>query len=72
MGLWPSRGLKLMGFEIKAGRGDWLGELRNPRKAESIARFCDQWWVVATQDVILLLPAALFEHERAGFGNAHC
>jgi hypothetical protein len=28
MGLWPSRGLKLMGFEIKAGRGDWLGELR--------------------------------------------
>src|SRR5215470_16401523 len=53
MGLWPSRGLKLMGFEIKAGRGDWLGEIRNPSKAESIARFCDQWWVVAPQDVIL-------------------
>ncbi len=53
MGLWPSRGLHLMGFEIKAGRGDWLRELRNPRKAEEIAAFCDQWWVVAPADVIL-------------------
>jgi hypothetical protein len=53
MGLWPSRGLHLMGFEIKAGRGDWLRELRDPRKAEDIAAFCDQWWVVAPADVIL-------------------
>ncbi len=53
MGLWPSRGLRLMGFEIKAGRGDWQRELRDPRKAEEIAAFCDQWWVVAPADVIL-------------------
>jgi hypothetical protein len=53
MGLWPSRGLTLMGFEIKAGRGDWLRELRDPRKAEEIAAFCDEWWIVAPQDAIV-------------------
>lgn len=46
MGLWPSRGLHLHGFEIKASRMDWLQELRNPAKAEEICQYCDFWWVV--------------------------
>lgn len=46
MGLWPSRGLHLHGFEIKASRSDWLQELRNPAKAEEICQYCDFWWVV--------------------------
>ena len=52
MGLWPSRGLYLNGFEIKVRRGDWLSELKNPAKAEAIAEYCDFWWVVAPKDII--------------------
>lgn len=52
MGLWPSRGLYLNGFEIKINRGDWLSELKNPKKAEDMAQFCDFWWVVAPKDII--------------------
>lgn len=47
MSLWPSRGLLLHGHEIKVSRADWLKELKQPEKAESICRFCDHWWVVA-------------------------
>ncbi len=52
MGLWPSRGLYLNGFEIKVRRSDWLNELKNPAKAEEIASYCDFWWVVAPEDII--------------------
>lgn len=52
MGLWPSRGLHLHGFEIKVNRGDWIRELKNPQKAEELAQFCDFWWIVAPQDII--------------------
>lgn len=53
MDLWPSRGLELHGFEIKVSRSDWLRELKEPAKAEEIARFCDRWWVVAPRGVVL-------------------
>jgi len=46
MSCWPSRGLDLTGFEIKASRTDWLKEKQNPAKAESICQFCDFWYVV--------------------------
>ena len=45
MSLWPSRGLELHGFEVKVSRADWVKELENPAKAESICRFCDRWWL---------------------------
>lgn len=45
MGLWPSRGLHLHGIEIKSSRQDWAKELKDPGKAEEIARFCDYWWL---------------------------
>lgn len=44
---YPSRGIDLHGMEIKVSRGDWLRELRDPNKAETIACFCDYWWIVA-------------------------
>ena len=47
MGLWPSRGLDIIGFEYKAHRGDWLRELRDPKKAEEIFQFCNHWNLVA-------------------------
>ena len=49
MSLWPSRGLEVHGIEIKSYRGDWLRELKNPQKAEAIFKFCDRWWVVASE-----------------------
>lgn len=45
MSLWPSRGLELHGVEIKVSRADWLSELRNPEKADEIAKYCDRWWL---------------------------
>lgn len=50
MGLWPSRGLDLQGFEIKVDRRDWLRELKNPAKADGW-RF-DQFWLVTPLDLV--------------------
>lgn len=53
MNLWPSRGLEVLGFEIKSYRGDWIRELKDPSKAEVISAYCDHWWIVAAnKDVV--------------------
>lgn len=53
MGLWPSRGLELIGFEMKVSRSDWLRELKAPAKAETFVGFCDHWYVVAADEKIV-------------------
>lgn len=53
MGLWPSRGLLLEGFECKVDRHDWTRELRAPEKAEAIAPYCDLWWIVTPSDPVV-------------------
>jgi hypothetical protein len=58
MSLWPSRGLTLHGFEVKASRGDWLKELALPSKAERFWRYCDYWWL-AVGDAGLVKEAEL-------------
>jgi hypothetical protein len=63
MGLFPSRGLDIEGFEIKMDRGDWLRELKNPAKAEHVAKFCDKWWLVISEEGI-----AKPEEVPAGWG----
>jgi hypothetical protein len=50
--LYPSRGFETCGFEFKASRADWLAELKNPGKAERIARYCDRWCVLAPSGVV--------------------
>ena len=45
MGLWPSRGLLLEGFEVKASRSDWLHELKAHDKADEFFSYCDKWWL---------------------------
>lgn len=52
MSLWPSRGLTIHGFEIKVSRGDFIRELKQPEKAESVASSCDFWWLVAPPDIV--------------------
>lgn len=45
--LWPSRGLEILGFEIKCSRSDWVRELKDPSKSDEIQKYCDRWWIVA-------------------------
>ena len=53
MNLWPSRGLVVHGFEIKANRSDWVAELRNPEKSEKFFHHVDLWWLVAPKHIVL-------------------
>lgn len=48
MGLWPSRGHYLIGFEIKTSRQDFVREMKTPEKAERIAPYCDFWYMVVS------------------------
>lgn len=52
MGIWPSRGLLIHGFEIKVERRDWLNELKNPAKSEPVQKFCDRWWIVTPKGLV--------------------
>lgn len=61
VGLWPSRGLEVIGLEIKSFRSDWLRELKNPAKAENIFQYCDRWYLVTEDETVAKLdeiPAA--------------
>ncbi len=42
----PSRGLRMAGFELKSSRADVLRELGEPEKAEAMQRFCHLWYLV--------------------------
>lgn len=53
LGIWPSRGHTLVGFEFKEDRRDWLREKKNPAKAEAVSAHCDLWWVVAGSDQVV-------------------
>lgn len=50
--VWPSRGLYLVGIEIKTGVADWKQELANPAKAAEIQKYCLHWYVAAPKGLI--------------------
>jgi hypothetical protein len=51
--LYRSRGKAIWGFEFKVSRTDWLKELKQPEKAESILRYCNHWaLVVPNKDIV--------------------
>jgi hypothetical protein len=53
LSLYQSRGQLLTGFEIKVSRGDFLRELKEEKKAEEIAQYCDLWYlVVPDRDIV--------------------
>lgn len=52
VGLWPSRGLPVIGIELKSFRGDWLKELKNPAKAENIYQYCDYFYLLTADESI--------------------
>lgn len=53
MGLWPSSGLELMGFEVKVSRADWLSEISDEKKAVAVSQFCDRWYLVTNSEKIV-------------------
>ncbi len=42
-----SRNFKLVGYEFKASRSDWLSEKKDPEKSDYFIELCDEWYVVA-------------------------
>lgn len=52
LGLWPSNGLELIGFEVKGSRRGWLRELKDPAKSNEFFRFCDRWYLVTHEGVV--------------------
>lgn len=55
MGFWPSRGLDLHGIEVKASRGDWLRELKDPNKQENHFKYCDYFWLLTENHNVAFL-----------------
>lgn len=53
MNLYPSQGLTINGFEMKISRADWLKEMKDHAKAETIFGFCDHWWLVVGDRAIV-------------------
>jgi len=51
--LWESRGLEIIGFEVKVSRTDWIKELKHPEKADAIAKYCHQWYLVVGDENIV-------------------
>jgi polyhydroxyalkanoate synthesis regulator phasin len=46
VGLWPSLGLEILGFEVKTTRADWLKEIGDEKKAVAVQQYCDRWMLV--------------------------
>ena len=44
--LWFSKGLELIGHEVKVTRSDWVAELKDPEKAETFRRHLHRWYLV--------------------------
>lgn len=43
IGIWPSTGHQIHGYEIKVSRGDFLDEMKNPQKSWPVMRYCHRW-----------------------------
>src|SRR3990172_5928687 len=60
--LWASRGLHILGFEIKVTRQDWVKELNSPAKMERTFRECHSVYLVVSD------PAIVRDDLPAGWG----
>lgn len=76
LSLWRrSRTARCAPQALKVSRGDWLRELRQPDKAQAIARYVDFWWLVVPSLAIaqpMELPPGwglmVVDEERAASG----
>lgn len=51
--LWEAKGLHLHGHEVKVSRSDLLRELADPSKSQAVKRYCDRWWLVVPDPMIV-------------------
>lgn len=49
---WKSRGFALHGYEVKVSRNDWLRELKQPAKAETIVGYCNAWSIATPPGIV--------------------
>jgi hypothetical protein len=54
LSVWPSKGMTVDGYEIKASRADLKKELADPSKHQAVARYCDTWTLVVWDETVLL------------------
>jgi hypothetical protein len=54
MGVWPSTGNEIHGFEVKVSRSDFLSEMKNPEKAMPIMQYCHRWSLVCPAQMVKL------------------
>lgn len=52
IGMWPSRGHRIIVHELKVSRADWQRELDDPAKAEAWWPYCHEFWIVAPDRLI--------------------
>lgn len=53
--LWPSRGLSVIGIEVKSHRSDWLREMKNPLKQENHFQYCDYFYLLTDNEGVAKL-----------------
>jgi hypothetical protein len=53
--LWVSRGLSIIGIEKKSNRGDWLKEIKNPKKQENHFKYCDRFYLLTDREGVAKL-----------------
>jgi hypothetical protein len=52
IGMWASRGHRIIVHELKVSRADFLKELEDPAKAEAWWPYCHEFWIVAPDRLI--------------------
>jgi hypothetical protein len=52
VGIWPSTGHEVHGFEVKVSRGDFLNEMKNPGKSLPIYKHCHRWSLAAPAGMV--------------------
>lgn len=52
IGIWPSTGHQIHGYEIKISRGDFLNEMKQPEKSWPVMRFCHRWTLLTPPGLI--------------------
>lgn len=52
IGIWPSTGHQIHGFEIKISRGDFLNEMKAPEKSLPVFKHCHRWSLVTPPGLV--------------------
>lgn len=52
IGIWPSTGYQIHGFEIKVSRGDFLNEMKQPEKSWPVMQYCHRWALVTPPGLV--------------------